>query len=89
MKRRSILGVTGALVATVAITGSAFAATLFTNGSFETGAYVQDETGYGYMTIEANTPASRCDRRLDRHRRRDRLDRQVLDGLRAAARAST
>ena len=69
MKRRMILGVTGALVATMAITGSAFAATLFTNGSFETGAYVQDETGYGYMTIDADTSDCRCDRRLDRHRR--------------------
>ena len=32
------------------------AATLFSNGSFETGGFVQDTTGYGYMTVEANTP---------------------------------
>ena len=37
LKRRSILGVTGALVAMVVLTGSVFAATVFDNGSFETG----------------------------------------------------
>ena len=36
-KRRSILGMTGAVVALVALSGSVMAATVFDNGSFETG----------------------------------------------------
>jgi choice-of-anchor C domain-containing protein len=54
-KRRSLLGMTGAVVALVAFSGSAMAATLFTNGGFEAGDYVQDSTGYGYMTIDAGS----------------------------------
>ena len=47
---------TGAVVALVALSGSVMAGTVFDNGSFETGAYVQDAGGYGYMTVEASTP---------------------------------
>ena len=47
-KRRSLLSMTGAVVALVALSGSVMAAgPVFSNGSFETGTYVPDVRGTG------------------------------------------
>src|SRR5438046_1935873 len=55
-KRRSILGITGAVVAMVALTGSVMAAgPLFANGSFEDGAYARFVPGYDFGRLPAGS----------------------------------
>jgi choice-of-anchor C domain-containing protein len=56
-KRRSILGITGALLASVAIAGSAFAAgPVFQNGSFEDGTFTQFASGVDFDRVAAGSP---------------------------------
>jgi len=56
MKRRSILGIAGAVAATLVITGSAFAASAgVTNGGFEAGT-LSDAGHPGYQELPAGSP---------------------------------
>ncbi len=52
LKRRSILGITGALVATVVLTGSVLAAG-FSNGSFEDGDFAPLTPGFDFDRVSA------------------------------------
>ena len=74
-KRRSLLGMTGAVVALVALSGSAMAAgPVFANGSFETGTYVPTYAGQDYERLDNGSTAingwtvTEGQRRLDRIR---------------------
>ena len=55
MKRRTGLGLAMALIATIALTGPAWAFTGPTNGSFETGTYV--DGGAGFEQLNAGDPS--------------------------------
>ena len=57
MKRASLLGTSLAMVASIAIAGSAMAAA-FTNGSFESGAYVQTYPTADYMALYTPSTAT-------------------------------
>ena len=55
MKRRSILGIAGAVAATLVITGSAFAASAgITNGGFENGDLAAGSPGYQTLDADAS-----------------------------------